>query len=617
MNPRPTLSIEPDGFRMGGEPFRLLGGAMHYFRVRPEYWRDRLTKLVDLGANTVETYVAWNAHEPKQGEFDFEAMHDIVAFTNLADELGLHVIIRPGPYICAEWDLGGLPNWLLADPDLAIRCSDPAYLAHVDAFFDVLIPLFVPLQATHGGPLIALQIENEYGYYGNDRNYLLHLRDGLLERGIDVPLFTSDGTYQTLCVANGGLDEHLRTANFGSGAAERFEVLRAVQHTGPLACMEFWVGWFDSWGDSEHHTRPAQETAADLGRVLEIGNASVNIYMFHGGTNWGLRAGGNLHERFLPFVTSYDYDALLTEWGDTTPKYDAFREVLHRVQGKPLAPIRPARADRRDLGTIHLTQTATLTDALPALSTPIEHATTRSMEKLGTLSARFDGNGFVLYRTTLSSLYRGEHLLLRDLHDWAHVLLDGKPLATVYRNDEHPRIALDFDGETATLDILVAHLARSNFNYRMAETKGITGAVTTSGNSVNDQRCLFGWTHYPLSFDAGLADIAWASADPIPTGPSPTGPTPIGPTPAGPSLHRGTFTVASPADTFLYPDGFTLGCAILNGVNLGRYWEVGPQRALYVPAPMLRAGENELILFEAVGSTAAQVSLRAEPSLNG
>jgi beta-galactosidase len=594
---RPTLSIDDDGFHLDGEPFRLLSGAIHYFRVPQQYWRDRLTKLIDLGCNTVETYVAWNAHEPKKGRWDFEGMLDVVAFTELAAELGLHVIIRPGPYICAEWDLGGLPNWLLAEPDLALRCADPAYLRHVDDFFDVLIPMLVPLQTTHGGPVVAMQIENEYGYYGNDREYLLHLRDGLVDRGIDVPLFTSDGTYQKLCVANGGLDGHLRTANFGSDSAERFRVLRQVQPTGPLVCMEFWVGWFDWWGEP-HHTRSAQDTADELERMLAIEDAGVNIFMFHGGTNWGFMAGGNLHEQFVPFVTSYDYDALLTEWGDTTPKYDAMRAVLHQVQDRTLAPITPARADRRDFGEVQLTGSAPLLDALPALSDPVRHAATRSFEQLGADSDRFGGNGYVLYRTTVPALYRGETLLLRDLHDWAHVLLDGRPLATVYRNDEHPRIELDFDGPQATLDILVAHLARSNFNYRMSETKGIAGAMTTSGASVNDQRCLFGWTHYPISLDAGLADVSWGTA-------------PV----TGPGLHRGTFTVDEPADTFLYPQGFTLGSALVNGFNLGRYWDIGPQRALYVPAPMLRPGENEVVLFEAAASSDGRIVLLAEPSL--
>jgi beta-galactosidase len=347
-----------------------------------------------------------------------------------------------------------------------------------------------------------------------------------------------------------------------------------------------------------HHTRPAQDTAQALADLLAIEDASVNIFMFHGGTNWGFMAGGNLHERFVPFVTSYDYDALLTEWGDTTPKYDAMREVLHQVQGRPAPPITPARADRRDFGPVELTGSAALSAALPALADPVRHAATRSFEQLGAGSDRFDGNGYVLYRTTLSELYRGEALLLRELHDWAHVLLDGRPLATVYRNDEHPRIELDFEGPQATLDILVAHLARSNFNYRMSEPKGIAGAVATSGASVNDQRCLFGWTHYPISLDEGLAHVPWGSG-----------------AVAGPGLHRGTFTIDSPADTFLYPEGFTFGSALVNGFNIGRYWDVGPQRALFVPGPVLRPGRNEVVLFEAAGSRDGRIVLRAEPSL--
>ena len=550
---------------------------MHYFRVPHAYWRDRLTKLVELGCNTIETYVAWNAHEPKKGRFDFDGMLNLVEFTNLAGELGLHVIIRPGPYICAEWDLGGLPNWLLAE-DLAIRTSDPAYLRHVDDFYDVLIPKLTPLLTTRGGPVIAMQIENEYGYFGNDQTYLVHLRDGLIRRGVDVPLFTSDGTYQRLCVANGGVDGHLRTANFGSGAQERFKVLREFQPDGPLACMEFWVGWFDTWGDDKHHTRAAPETAVELQKVLDTENASVNIYMFHGGTNFGFWAGANLHETFMPFVTSYDYDALLTEWGATTPKYDACRDVLHKFANKPLKTPAVCVAAPRAFGQIALKEFASLDSALPAISQPIRHAVPRSFEKLGSMSDRFDGNGYVLYRTTLSKLYRGEHLQLRDLHDWAHVMLDGKPLATVYRNDPHPTIPLEFESESATLDILAAHLARSNFNYQMSETKGIAGAIV-GGPKINDQRNLFGWTHFPISLDVGLSRVPF---QPLPAWHRSTTPT----------LYRTTFDIDTPADTFLDLDGFTLGSVLLNGFNLGRYWSVGPQKALYVPGRCCRRAKT-------------------------
>lgn len=596
------LVIGHDRFELAGKPFRIFGGAMHYFRVPADYWRDRLLKLKALGCNTVETYVAWNAHEPRKGEFRFDGMLDIERFIEAADEIGLNVIVRPGPYICAEWDLGGLPWWLLAEDGMPLRCADPRYLRHVDDFFAELLPRLVSRQATRGGPIIAMQIENEYGYYGNDAAYLAHLRDSMLRHGVDVPLFTSDGTYQKIPITNGGVEGHLRTANFGSGAAERFMVLREVQKDGPLVCMEFWVGWFDTWHDAAHQQRPAESVADELEAVLSTDEASANIYMFHGGTNFGFSAGGNLSDGiFKPFVTSYDYDALLTEWGDVTLKYEACRAVVHRHAQLPLEAHGIAPAVRRSFGKIELTESAPLLEALPWLSEQSRHATPRSMEQLGVESRRSTGNGFAVYRTDLTSLYRGESLVIRGMHDWCNVLLNGRSIATWYRNDPAPNLTLEFDGERAQLDILVAHLARSNFGHAMTERKGITRGVYV-GVKEHEQRALFGWDHFLLSFDDA------ASVAGMPFGPSQAT--------AGPQLRRGTFAVDSPADTFLHLQGFTLGCAFINGFNLGRYWNVGPQRALYVPAPMLRTGVNELVIFEAAGVADGSAELRREPALD-
>jgi beta-galactosidase len=573
----------------------MFGGAMHYFRTPAPYWEDRLRKLKALGCNTVETYVAWNAHERRKGRFDFSGHLDIEQFIQTADDLGLHVIVRPGPYICAEWDLGALPCWLLAEP-MTLRCADPAYLRHVDEWFDVLMPRIVPHLTTQGGPVIAVQIENEYGYFGNDQTYLRHLGDGMVRRGVDVPLFTSDGAWQTITVENGGLDGHLRTANFGSAATERFKVLREVQPRGPLACMEFWVGWFDTWGDAKHHMRDAADTAKHLDELLAHENASVNIYMFHGGTNFGFTAGGNLQEKLCPYVTSYDYDALLNEWGDITPKYLACQRVLHQHQNKPVPSTSFAPVARRTFGSVSIDSTCSLSAALPSLSTPVRHAAPLSFEQLATGSGDFDGNGFVLYRTTLSRFYRDMPLLLRDMHDWCHILLDGRPVATWFRNDPMPQVKFDIAGDSATLDILVAHLARSNFGYRMTEQKGFVGAHL-GGPNVNDRRTVFDWTHFGLCFER-LSTVAFGPDDGL----------------AGPRLWRGKVNVDTPADTFLHLPGFSMGCAFVNGFNLGRYWSVGPQQALYVPGTVLRSGPNEVVIFDAVG-TAGSAKLLAEPAL--
>lgn len=581
---RNALAITPEGFTLDNKPFRLIGGALHYFRVPREYWKDRLLKLLALGCNTVETYVAWNAHEPYKGQFDFAGNLDIVAFVELAHSLGLHVIVRPGPYICAEWDFGGLPWWLLAEDDLSIRCADPAYLRHVEDFFRELLPRLVPHLSTLGGPVIAMQIENEYGYFGNDSVYLKFLKDAMVRAGINVPLFTSDGTYQNLTIHNGGLDGHLRTANFGSDPATRFKVLRNYQKDGPLVCMEFWVGWFDTWGDAKHARRDPNEAARNLDDLFNA-NASVNIYMFHGGTNFGFTAGGNLTDSvYKPFVTSYDYDALLSESGDITPKYTACRAVIHKHLGKPLEPIDIPEITKKGFDRLYLEESIPLIDAVPMLCRPIRHVRPRPMEKLG------HGNGYVLYQTTLDSRYRGEKLVLRGMHDWAHILLDGKSLATWYRNDPMPEMILDFPGETVSLEILVHNLGRANFGHLMAERKGITEGVFV-GPHRHEERALFHWIHYPLPLnDLSRLDFEKSRST------------------AGPRFFRGAFRVDEPADTFLKLPGFRFGCAFINGINLGRYWKIGPQRALYVPAPMLKPGDNELIVFEAAGVDAEPVA---------
>lgn len=585
------LAIEGNGFVLDGRPFRLIGGAMHYDRVPRAYWRDRMKKLLALGCNTLETYVFWNVHEPRPGEYDFEGDRDLVAFVELAGEMGLHVIVRPGPYVCAERDFGGLPWWLNAEDDLTLRTSDPKYLAHVERWWNELIPRLAPLQSTRGGPIVAMQVENEYGYYGDDTKYLETLRDLLRGHGVDVLLFTSDGTYERKTIQNGGIDGLLRTANFGSGAAERFKVLREFQPTGPLVCTEFWVGWFDTWGDARHNGRSAEECAKELDELLAQ-DASLVFYMFHGGTNFGFSAGGNLSEHFKPFVTSYDYDALLTEAGDVTDKYRACRKVLRKRFDLGEMPV-VQNTTKRAYGDVELTNSIPLDAALPQLARPIHSPAPRPMEKLGI------GSGYVLYRHTLSAIDRGQPLVIRGMHDWCHLLLDGRSLATWYRNDDPPEVTLEFDGDSATLDVLVHHLARSNFGHRMTERKGITGGIFT-GPTRHDERALFGWEQYPLPMD-NLGQLDWPG----------TG----GFNGDGPAFHRATLNVDEPADTFLKVGGGTFGFVCINGFNLGRYWNIGPQQTLYVPAPRLKSGENEIVIFDAVGLSAPTMTLADAPEL--
>ena len=592
MTPR-QLSTTPTGFTLNNKPFRLMGGAMHYARIPKPLWRDRLSKLIDFGCNTVETYGFWNAHEPRPGVFDFDGMLDAAAFVELAGDMGLHVIYRPGPYACAEWDMGGLPWWLLNDCT-AVRCMEPAYIKHVERYFTELMRRLAPLQSTRGGPIIAMQIENEYGYYGNDTAYLTHLRDLLRSLGVDVMLLTSDGTFQKLTIQNGGLDGTLRTANFGSRAAERFGVLREVQKDGPLVCMEFWVGWFDEWHTGKHATRSAEDTAKELDDLLSIENSHAVIYMFHGGTNFGFTAGGNDSGEFKPFVTSYDYDALLSESGDTTAKFAACREVVHRHLKLDRPEQAFAPSNKAAYGRVEITDAAPLAASLASFAS-VQTAAPPTMERLG------HGRGFAMHSTTLSAVYKGQPLNLPGMHDWCNVLLDGRSLGTWYRKDKQPTLTLDFDGDTAELTILVHNLARSNFGQRMTEPKGLTRTPYTGGTE-HDGRALFGWTNHSLPLEQLPTDLPFEPKTAHP----------------GPGFFRTTLIIdGDPADTFLALPGFDLGCVFVNGFNVGRYWNVGPQATLYVPAPMLKTGANQIVVFDAVGKTAdASLEFRDTPELD-
>ncbi|REE86478.1 beta-galactosidase [Paenibacillus taihuensis] len=570
------FSIEKSGFVYDGEPVRLLSGAMHYFRTLPAYWRDRLLKLKACGLNTVETYIPWNFHEPKEGEFRFDGMADVAAYVELAGSLGLHVIVRPSPYICAEWEFGGLPAWLLADPYIQLRCSHPAYLAKVDAYYDELIPRLTPLLCTNGGPIIAVQIENEYGSYGNDAKYLAYLKDGLIARGIDVPLFTSDGPTDAL-LQGGSVPGVLSTVNFGSGPASAFAKLKDYQSDEPLMCMEFWNGWFDHWGKT-HHTRDALDAAGVLDEMLSIG-ASVNFYMFHGGTNFGFYNGANCQEPNLyePTVTSYDYDAMLDETGEPTDKYFAARQVIAKYI--PLSELElPPATPKQAYGRVQLTEQADLFEQLDALSAQVQSVTPLPMERVG------QQYGFILYSTRISGPRPAEQLVLHDVRDRAPIFLDGVYQGVIERNPVPQSVTITVPEGGATLDILVENMGRINYGPFLKDHKGITEGVRLGF------QYLFDWKIRPLPL-ADLSKLSFSNRDSSLAS-------------STPKFYRGTLHVTDreAADTFLDMKGWTKGVVFLNGFNLGRYWNKGPQRTLYVPGPLLREGDNEIIIFELHGT---------------
>lgn len=571
----PVLRIEGNEFRLGGEPFRIISGGLHYFRVHPAQWRDRLRKARLLGLNTIDTYVPWNLHQPRPDTFRTEDGLDLLAFLELAQEEGLHVLLRPGPYICAEWEGGGLPSWLLATPDIQLRTSDPRYLAAVDDYLDRLLPLVVPYLATNGGPVLAVQVENEYGAYGVDPSYLTHLQDRLVQGGVDVPLFTCD---QPADLARGSLPGVLSTVNFGSRPAQGLAALREHQGDGPLMCTEFWNGWFDRWG-GVHVVRDASSAADDLDELLSAG-ASVNLYMFHGGTNFGFTNGANDKHTYRPTITSYDYDAPLDEAGDITPKYLAFREVLARHTTVPDEPL-PEPSKKLSLLGVSLTGNAPLLGSADRLGEAVAGPRPLTMEELG------QDFGFVLYETALRE--PGPTLLhFAGISDRAQVFLDGAAVGVLERELHETALAVTVPAGGATLAVLVENQGRVNYGQGIHDRKGLTGTVTAGGAELTD------WTSRPLPLD-DLSGLTFTTG---------------GPQPVGPTFHRGEFEVDQPADTYLDLTGWTKGNAWVNGFPLGRYWSRGPQRRLYVPGPVLRPGTNEVVVLELHATARAVVDLR-------
>ena len=583
------LTIEKEGFRLDGAPFRFIAGAIHYFRVPRAYWRDRLRKLRACGFNAVETYVAWNAHQPTEDSFVYDDMLDIEEYLRIAQEEGLYAIVRPGPYICSEWEFGALPWWLLKYDDVALRCMNERYLAAVDRFYDDLMPRLVPLLSTNGGPILMMQVENEYGSYGDDIEYLRYIRDGLIRRGVDVPLFTSDGPTDWM-LTGGTLEGCLKTGNFGSRVEQEFGKLRQRQPEGPLMCCEFWNGWFDHWTE-EHHARTPEEAAQILDEMLATG-ASVNAYMFHGGTNFGFMNGANcpdpeyLTPEYQPTVNSYDDDAPVNEYGGLTKKYFLFRDVIAKYASVPELP--EFKDHLKAYGEVKLTECADLLTAADTLSAPVKMTLPLPMEKLG------QGYGFILYRTHIRGPREGLPLVLAGLHDRAHVFVNGKLHGVQYRNDKQalPRIPVPAEG--VDIAVLVENMGRTNYGQNLIDRKGIDGAIRLG------QSFVYHWEALTLPLD-NLDKVEFGEMKEF----------------AGrPQLLRGKFTIeGTPEDTFVRMDGFKKGVIFINGFNLSRYWEVGPQKTAYLPAPFLKEGENEIVILELDGRTTDTVLLTDTPDL--
>ncbi|HOJ48328.1 MAG TPA: beta-galactosidase [Bacillota bacterium] len=566
-------------FYLDGEEFTILSGAIHYFRVHPDYWRDRLLKLKACGFNTVETYICWNLHERKEGTFDFSGRLDLVRFIKEATELGLKIILRPGPYICAEFDFGGLPSWLMGYPHMKIRNNNPLFLSKLEKYLVQVFDRIRPYLCTNGGNIIMLQVENEYGSYGDDKEYLKAVADIYRRNGMDVLLFTSDGG-NDLMFRSGSIDGLLSAANFGSDPERNFAPIRKYRPGQPLFCAEYWNGWFDHWYD-KHHTRSGEDAAKTLDDILSMG-ASVNFYMLHGGTNFGFTNGANCMDRYEPTVTSYDYDAPISECGDLTEKYFKVKKVIEKHTGKKI-DIPVENTPKAAYGKVLLNEYVLLFDVLPE---PKRSPAVLTMEETG------QDFGYILYSTEIAGAYDNLPLILEEVHDRAHIFINGELKGIVERSRRNDPVYLNLkEGEKARLDILVENMGRVNYGPYMFDKKGILGGVRFG------QMYHFGWDIYNLTLDT-LPD-KYAS------------------TPAkAPLFLRGYFDVDNVADTFLYLDHFTKGAAFVNGFNLGRYYTpAGPQKSLYVPAPLLKKGRNEIVVFETDGYTANYVEFKDTPDL--
>lgn len=561
-----NLSVSNNEFYLGDEQIQLISGAIHYFRIVPQYWEDRLLKLKAAGFNCVETYVPWNLHEPKEGQYNFEGLANIEEFIRIAGRLDLHVIVRPTPYICAEWELGGLPSWILKDRNMRLRSYYEPFLEKVDNYFDELLKRLKPLQTTNGGPIIAMQVENEYGSYGNDTKYLEYLKDSMIDRGIDVLLFTSDGPTDFM-LQGGTIPGTLATVNFGSRPEASFDLLRKYFPDSPNMVMEFWNGWFDHWGE-EHHTRDPQDTADTFEHMLSRGD-SVNFYMFHGGTNFGFYNGANHGGKYEPTVTSYDYDCPISETGDLTPKFHLVRDAVskHKDLGELVLP---EPIPKIDYGKVNFKESINLFDALLDISSPIERANPESMEDVG------QDYGFILYRTQLTGPKGKMPLSIKDVGDRALIFIDKEFKGIIDRWD-NKKVDIEVPKEGAQLDILVENMGRINYGPLIRDHKGVTDGVLLG------QQYQYGWEIYSLPM-TNLDQLKYKTDEDRPKD--------------TPAFFRGTFEVDKIGDTFAEFAGWKKGIILINGFNIGRYWEIGPQETLYIPGPLLKEGENEIVIFE-------------------
>ncbi|MBV8251680.1 MAG: beta-galactosidase [Chitinophaga sp.] len=572
-----TFQLDKTEFLLDGKPFQIISGEMHPARIPHEYWRHRIQMAKAMGCNTIAAYVFWNYHEQEKGKFDFTTTnHNIAEFIKIAQSEGMWVMLRPGPYVCAEWEFGGLPPYLLQTPDIKVRCMDPRYIENVKRYVDALAAEVKPLLVTNGGPVVMVQIENEYGSYGNDKDYLYALRDMWVKNGINVPFYTADGATPFMLEAGSVAGAAIGLDSGGSEAD--FEQAKKQNPNVPSFSSESYPGWLTHWG--EKWQRPGTEGIAKEVKFLMDTKRSFNLYVIHGGTNFGYTAGANSGGKgYEPDVTSYDYDAPINEQGDTTSKYMVLRKLIgsYLPKGKKLPAI-PAPIPTTTFPAITLQPFTTVWEHLPKA---VKMPQPVPFEALG------QDYGFMLYRTKLIGHKSGK-LTIKELHDYATVFLNGKYIGKLDRRLGEKTIDLPkSDVQDPVLEILVEGMGRINFADAIIDRKGITDRVVLNGMT------LMNWEIFGLPMNEQFVQQLSASSA---TTDGREG-----------KFFRATFQLPEAKDTYIDMAAFKKGIVWVNGHNLGRYWEIGPQKKLYCPAPWLKKGENQILVFDLHQQTAAPV----------
>ncbi len=563
-----TFVFDKQDFLLDGKPMQLISGEMHPARIPAEYWKQRIQMAKAMGCNTIAAYIFWNYHETEPGIFDFQTdNHNIARFVKLVQEEGMYLILRPGPYVCAEWDFGGLPAYLLAIPDIKVRCMDSRYTQAVERYIKTLALQVKEFQVTKGGPILMLQVENEYGSFGNDRIYMNWLKGVWQKNGIEIPFYTADGPTAYMLEA-GSLDGAAIGLDSGTNDKE-FEQATRVHPEVPSFCSELYPGWLTHWGEKWQRT----DTTSLLKEVkwLMDHKKSFNFYVIHGGTNFGYWAGANAFSptQYQPDVTSYDYDAPINEMGQATPKYHALRKLLASyLPPKQKLPAIPAALPVIEIPEIKLTESASVWSNLPP---SIHSPQPKPMEMMG------QKGGFILYRTSLIGHKKGK-LRITELHDYATIFVDGKYIGKLDRSKAENIIELPSPATAnPLLEILVEGMGHINFAEYMIDRKGITDRVSLNGMT------LMNWEIFTLPFDESyLSGLKFTSGETVRPG----------------NFFKGEFQLSQTGDTYLDVSQWEKGVVWVNGHNLGRYWSIGPQKRLFCPATWLKRGKNEIIIFD-------------------